>query len=1102
MKKAFPLVFIGFLLVSMLEPSVVRADRTIVRMETNFGDIIIELYDSETPITVENFMGYVNRGFYDGVIFHRVIDDFMIQAGVYDEDIYTYIAGDPDFDDPDWLKDPLFYHDPNDPIKDEIVSTLHNDRGTISMANSGPNTGASQFFINQKTSGNRNLDGKHAVFGEVLEGMDVVDEIAGVETFTVGEDSAYPMADVPVEGDKAVILSVTELRKFDPNSSDLSDVPFLHASDGLRRMFAGQGDCTGANYTHVFSEVKFLGISCLKWEQKALSEDDSDIDSFYMYLAKDTSGALWVLKYYLNGYTEFQANSLLEATAFTEYDDNDMYFRLITGSYDPDNLADPDNTLVIGVGSTMETTTIESISASLDNRPEFDSELIRVKWSQGEDETDVNWHYYHESVGLVLDLRDDTGDVEEDGWQLAAFNFDATSGDLSDVPYLHGEGGLTRTYMGQGDYEGKSFTHTFYSIDFLGIKCLKWYQSRQASAGIDSFYFHLAKDTEGDLWVLKYYTNGTVEFEADSLLDARPFSEYSGYNMAFRLIAGGYDPDDLDDPSNELVIGEGDSIEKQQITSFSESLEDMPYYEDDLVQVKHLLGPEEDETRWSYFDESVGLVMCRLKSVVSSEIGDTSGWRLAWFGKTEPQFDENSNDFSKVPFMMARPGDMRIYRGQGELAGNWYKTEFPSKKLLGVDCLKIEKRDRYGFGVESSIYGGRDSGGQLWVFREDRGEVTLFEAEDISRIVPFEKYLDMHLWLMSGEYDEGMTLTGNVDDGTETQEIISLTESLDGWSDYNDELVLVKSTQESDAGEAADWGYYHESVGPVLWLEENAFEPSQIDFDGYGWYLDEPSDLTNVKIVLKASKNRDQASDKFVVSGELVAEDGDFAGGILFLHVGTYSAQIEISEFVVKQSGGNNVLIYSGSPNETEMVAIKINLAKGTFLISGKRLDLSGMGKPIKVDIVTNSYWGCGQAQIKNNKEVPIVFMQGYEDVLREEKFTFVYDDRVRNDSLTVKGEIATREYPIDLSETKVTVSWGSNTFIIKSGELVKKNANSEKYTYQASSGNLGLAYFDMENGTFRIVIRKAYLLKPTQDLGVKIEDEDGNVLFNEKMKI
>jgi len=205
---------------------------------------------------------------------------------------------------------------------------------------------------------------------------------------------------------------------------------------------------------------------------------------------------------------------------------------------------------------------------------------------------------------------------------------------------------------------------------------------------------------------------------------------------------------------------------------------------------------------------------------------------------------------------------------------------------------------------------------------------------------------------------------------------------------------------------------------------------------------------------------------------------------------------------VVKQSGGNNVLIYSGSPNETEMVAIKINLAKGTFLISGKRLDLSGMGKPIKVDIVTNGYWGCGQAQIKNNKEVPIVFMQGYENVLREEKFTFVYDDRVRNDSLTVKGEIATREYPIDLSETKLTVSWGSNTFIIKSGELVKKNANSEKYTYQASSGDLRLAYFDMENGTFRIVIRKAYLSKPPQELGVKIEDEDGNVLFNEKMKI
>ena len=129
-----------------------------VLLETNMGDIVIEL-DSAMPITAGNFESLVSKGFYDGVIFHRIIEGFMIQGG----DPTGTGSGGPGYN-----------------IKDEFTKNNRNDRGTISMANAGPNTGGSQFFINLVD--NNFLDGKHPVFGKVVEGMDIVDSIAGTET--------------------------------------------------------------------------------------------------------------------------------------------------------------------------------------------------------------------------------------------------------------------------------------------------------------------------------------------------------------------------------------------------------------------------------------------------------------------------------------------------------------------------------------------------------------------------------------------------------------------------------------------------------------------------------------------------------------------------------------------------------------------------------------------------------------------------------------------------------------------------------------------------------------------------------------------------------
>jgi len=149
-----------------------------VLLETTMGNITIELR-SDMPITVGNFRKLVSQGYYDGIIFHRVIKGFMIQGG----DPTGTGAGGPGYK-----------------IKDEFTSTNQNDRGTISMANAGPDSGGSQFFINLVD--NNFLDSKHPAFGKVVSGIDVVDKIAAV-----GTDSG----DRPVTEVKIVRAQVVEI---------------------------------------------------------------------------------------------------------------------------------------------------------------------------------------------------------------------------------------------------------------------------------------------------------------------------------------------------------------------------------------------------------------------------------------------------------------------------------------------------------------------------------------------------------------------------------------------------------------------------------------------------------------------------------------------------------------------------------------------------------------------------------------------------------------------------------------------------------------------------------------------------------------------------
>ncbi|MBZ0115107.1 MAG: peptidyl-prolyl cis-trans isomerase [Thermoanaerobaculia bacterium] len=152
-----------------------------VEIVTSMGAIVVELDSEKAPLSVENFLGYVDAGFYDGTVFHRVIPSFMIQGGGFTADMTK--------------------KDVRAGIQNEADNGRKNTRGTVAMARTGdPHSASSQFFINHADNGPLDHTGKnsrgwgYAVFGDVVEGMDVVDAIAAVKTGSRG-----PFRDVPVE---------------------------------------------------------------------------------------------------------------------------------------------------------------------------------------------------------------------------------------------------------------------------------------------------------------------------------------------------------------------------------------------------------------------------------------------------------------------------------------------------------------------------------------------------------------------------------------------------------------------------------------------------------------------------------------------------------------------------------------------------------------------------------------------------------------------------------------------------------------------------------------------------------------------------------------
>ena len=157
-----------------------------VIFKTNFGDIKIELDFDKAPKTAENFKQYVEEGFYDGTIFHRVIDGFMIQGGGFEPGMKQKAT--------------------REPIENEADNGLKNDLGTLAMARTmDPHSASAQFFINVKDNDFLNHSGKtmqgwgYAVFGKVTDGMDVINQIKGVRTTSAAGHQDVPAEDVIIE---------------------------------------------------------------------------------------------------------------------------------------------------------------------------------------------------------------------------------------------------------------------------------------------------------------------------------------------------------------------------------------------------------------------------------------------------------------------------------------------------------------------------------------------------------------------------------------------------------------------------------------------------------------------------------------------------------------------------------------------------------------------------------------------------------------------------------------------------------------------------------------------------------------------------------------
>ena len=281
-----------------------------ILFETTLGNITIELFENDAPLTTMNIKQYVQDGFYDSTIFHRVIDGFMIQGGGFESGMVK--------------------KDTRDPIENEASNGLANNRGTIAMARTkDPHSATAQFFIN--VADNSFLDFKsettdgfgYSVFGRVYEGLEIVDAIKAVETTSLGDYSAVPVDEIIIE--KATIVS-----PFAPALSStvadatLSPAGIIYSLDIIANLLGNVMFLNGLKET-VTESSHFI-------EYNGQSFDYSEIDPIITTVVRDSQFTAEFAQEIVDAYPSFSGISYSTAVAFVGLSNLDATLLAVAGA--------------------------------------------------------------------------------------------------------------------------------------------------------------------------------------------------------------------------------------------------------------------------------------------------------------------------------------------------------------------------------------------------------------------------------------------------------------------------------------------------------------------------------------------------------------------------------------------------------------------------------------------------------------------------------------------------------------------------------------------------------------------------------------------------
>jgi len=428
-------------------------------------------------------------------------------------------------------------------------------------------------------------------------------------------------------------------------------------------------------------------------------------------------------------------------------------------------------------------------------------------------------------------------------------------------------------------------------------------------------------------------------------------------------------------------------------------------------------------------------------------------------------FTADSCDLSDVPFLCAKPGEVRTYRGQGGLTRHGYVQRASYQQMLGVNCLRIDESYNPRINEESfCILAARDTRGNCWIFMLVENGQVQFKAQSLQQIIPFSTMDNSYFSLMTENYDQDEHVLPNLS-----------AEAAEKFEDFEGETVLVIDVDDDDT--ETGQSYYNETMGLVLKVLD-----STGDLDGDGWFLDQqPTAITISKSSFKAGKTAQ--SDSFSVAGivdDLPTDEQAEPADFLSLRVGPYTVDIDLEADGWKDSDTSHS--YKGSTDGTDQLTFNVSTKKNTFSIAGKKVDLFGLSYPIAVEIAIGDYHAMGLVP-EQGKALPITFLSGYGDFMRvmakNVKLKLDKKGRENADSLTVQGELALEDGFVNLNEQEVTVYWGETYGdSIPIGGLIRKGPGN-KYTYKKAKdfgGTISSALFDLDKGIFKIVVKNASL--------------------------